>query len=60
MSIPDNILNPALYKKAKELADKTYKRHGLFKSAFIQKKYQEFGENIRVLNLLKQRAFKDG
>jgi len=43
MSIPDNILNPALYKKAKELADKTYKRHGLFKSAFIQKKYQEFG-----------------
>lgn len=43
MDVPDNILNPALYRKAKKIADETYKRHGLFKSAFIQKKYQEFG-----------------
>ena len=43
MEVPDNIMNPALYRKAKKLADKTYQRHGLFKSAFIQKKYQEFG-----------------
>lgn len=42
-NIPDNIKNPDLYKKAKEEADKKYKRHGLYKSAFIQKKYQELG-----------------
>lgn len=43
MDIPENILNPALYRKAKKIADETYKRPGLFKSAFIQKKYQELG-----------------
>ncbi len=41
--IPDNVLNPLLYRKAFALADAKYKRHGLFKSAFIQKKYQELG-----------------
>jgi len=41
--IPENVLNPAIYRKAFEIADKTYKRSGLFKSAFIQKKYQELG-----------------
>lgn len=41
--VPDNVLNPRLYKKAKDEADKIYKRHGLYKSAFIQKKYQELG-----------------
>ena len=43
MDVPDNILNPALYRKSKKIADEKYKRHGLFKSAFIQKKYQELG-----------------
>ena len=38
-----NILNPKLYAKAKKIADEKYERHGLFKSAFIQKKYQELG-----------------
>jgi len=41
--VPENIKNPSLYKKAKKIADETYKRAGLFKSAFIQKKYQELG-----------------
>jgi hypothetical protein len=43
MEYPDNIINKKLYKQAKEEADKRYKRHGLYKSAFIQKKYQELG-----------------
>lgn len=41
--VPENIKNPNLYKKAVKEADKIYKRHGLYKSAFIQKKYQELG-----------------
>jgi len=41
--VPENIKNPSLYKKAKKIADETYKRAGLFKSAFIQKKYRELG-----------------
>lgn len=43
METPDNVLNPQLYKKAKKEADEKYKRHGLYKSAFIQKRYQELG-----------------
>tara|TARA_Y100000114_G_scaffold138331_1_gene141231 strand:+ start:7349 stop:7768 length:420 start_codon:yes stop_codon:yes gene_type:complete len=43
MEVPENIVNPSLYRKARKIADETYKRHGLFKSAFIQKKYQELG-----------------
>jgi len=42
-NIPDNIKNPKLYIRAKKEADEKYKRHGLYKSAFIQKKYQELG-----------------
>ena len=42
-----NILNPKLYSKAKKIADEKYERHGLFKSAFIQKKYQELGGKYR-------------
>jgi hypothetical protein len=41
--IPNNIVNQSLYRKAKKIADEKYKRSGLFKSAFIQKKYQELG-----------------
>lgn len=43
MDIPDNVLNPKLYKKAKKIADETYKRPGLYKSAFLVKKYKELG-----------------
>lgn len=43
MDIPKNVLNPELYKKAKSIADKTYKRHSAYKSMFIQKKYQDLG-----------------
>lgn len=32
-----------LYEKVKKDADKIYKRDGLYKSAYIQKKYQELG-----------------
>jgi hypothetical protein len=37
------ILNPELYKQAKEIADQTYKTHGAYKSAFLVKKYKELG-----------------
>jgi len=40
MDVPENVLNPRLYKKAKKIADDTYKKPGLFKSAFIVKKYK--------------------
>lgn len=43
MDVPENVLNPRLYKKAKKIADDTYKKPGLFKSAFIVKKYKELG-----------------
>jgi hypothetical protein len=43
MDIPDNIINKNIYKQVKLIADKIYKRHGLFKSAFIQKEYQKLG-----------------
>lgn len=43
MNIPENIINKKLYQKAKEEADEKYKRAGLYKSAFIQKRYQELG-----------------
>ena len=37
------ILNPDIYQKAKEIADKTYKTHGAYKSGFLVKKYKELG-----------------
>jgi len=41
--IPDNVIDKKLYKKAKRIADKTYKRSGAYKSMFIVKKYKELG-----------------
>ena len=40
MPIPTN---PELYNKAKEIADKTYKKSSAYKSGFIVKKYKELG-----------------
>jgi hypothetical protein len=42
-NIPKNVLNPILYKKARIIADKTYKRHSAYKSMFLVKTYQELG-----------------
>jgi len=43
-NIPNNVLNPKLYKKAKKEADEKYKRPtSAYKSMFISKKYQELG-----------------
>jgi hypothetical protein len=39
----DNIINKDLYKKAKEKADETYKKHSAYKSMYIQKVYKELG-----------------
>lgn len=43
MDIPKNVLNPALYKKARKEADEKYKKHGLYKNAFLVKRYKELG-----------------
>lgn len=43
MYVPKYILHPNLYKKAKIIADKTYKRHSAYKSMFIQKLYKSYG-----------------
>lgn len=35
--------NPELYKKAKDIADKTYSKPSAYKSGFIVQKYKEMG-----------------
>jgi hypothetical protein len=37
------ILDPSIYKKAKDLADQTYKKPSAYKSGFIVRKYKELG-----------------
>jgi hypothetical protein len=39
----ENIVNKKLYQKAVSEADAKYKRDGLYKSAYIQKRYKELG-----------------
>ena len=41
--IPDNVLNKDLYKKAKKIADETYKKNSAYKSMFLVKKYMDLG-----------------
>ncbi len=43
MEIPENVINKTLYIKAKDVADKTYKRNSVYKSMFTVKKYKELG-----------------
>jgi hypothetical protein len=43
MDIPDNVKNPSLYRKAKTIADKTYKKNSAYKSMFIVKTYKDLG-----------------
>jgi len=43
MEVPEQYLNPELYKKAKKKADATYKRHSAYKSMFLSKTYIELG-----------------
>jgi hypothetical protein len=42
-TVPDNVLNPVLYRKAKAEADVKYARPGLYKSAWLVKRYTELG-----------------
>lgn len=43
----DNIVNKTLYEKVNREADLKYKRAGLYKSSWIQKRYQELGGTYR-------------
>jgi hypothetical protein len=46
-NIPDNIIDDDLYVQAREKADKIYKSHGLYKSAYINKEYQRLNGRYR-------------
>ncbi len=43
IKIPSNVVNPALYRQARKIADKTYKRAGAYKNMFLVRKYKELG-----------------
>lgn len=44
MNIPENVLNPSLYKQAKKDADLKFKRPtSAYKSMYISKRYKELG-----------------
>jgi hypothetical protein len=43
MEVPDNVLNPAIYRRAKKIADETYKKNSAYKSMFLVNKYKELG-----------------
>eukprot|EP01050_Picozoa_sp_SAG11_P026139 SAG11_NODE_6151_length_1375_cov_1.985904_2_plen_69_part_00 len=44
----ENILNPDIYKKAKQKADKVYKRHSAYKSMYISKTYEDMGGKYKT------------
>ncbi len=41
--LPENVNNPSIYRKAKKIADETYKRPGAYKNMFLVRKYKELG-----------------
>lgn len=47
ISVPDNIINKTLYRNVKKASDKIFERHGLYKSAWIQKEYKKRGGKYR-------------
>jgi hypothetical protein len=54
INIPENVLNPELYKKAKETADKKYKKHGAYKSMFLVSEYKRLGGKYSGKKLAKK------
>tara|TARA_R110000782_G_scaffold22784_1_gene60066 strand:+ start:5023 stop:5424 length:402 start_codon:yes stop_codon:yes gene_type:complete len=47
----ENATNKSLYRKAKEIADATYKKPSAYKSMFISKKYMELGGKFKGKSL---------
>ena len=44
IKIPNNVKNPALYKRARKIADESYgKKTSAYKNMFLVKKYKELG-----------------
>tara|TARA_Y100000114_G_scaffold124521_1_gene120348 strand:- start:1240 stop:1650 length:411 start_codon:yes stop_codon:yes gene_type:complete len=43
MDVPNNVLNPRLYRKARKTADEKYKRNSAYKSMFIVSEYKRLG-----------------
>lgn len=58
-NIPKNVLNPDLYKKARRLADQTYKRPSAYKNMFLVKKYQELGGKYKGKKSSKLMQWRD-
>ena len=53
MEVPDNVVNPALYRKARRKADETYKKNSAYKSMFIVSEYKRLGGKYRGEKKLK-------
>lgn len=53
MDIPDNVVNPTLYRKARKKADETYKKNSAYKSMFIVSEYKRLGGKYRGEKKLK-------
>lgn len=47
MEVPDNVVNPALYRKARKTADEKYKKNSAYKSMFIVSEYKRLGGKYR-------------
>lgn len=47
MEYPEKVVNHKIYNKAKKMANKTFKRHGAYKSMYIQKKYKDLGGRFK-------------
>lgn len=43
----DKYLDKDIYRKAKKMADETYKRHSAYKSMFLVRKYKELGGKFK-------------
>ena len=46
-NIPDNVVNPSLYRKARKIADEKYKKNSAYKSMFLVSQYKKLGGTYR-------------
>jgi hypothetical protein len=59
LNIPENVLNPDLYKQARKMADKVYKRAGAYKNMYLTRKYQELGGKYKGKKTSKLKQWRE-
>jgi hypothetical protein len=59
LNIPENVLNPDLYKQARKMADKVYKRAGAYKNMYLTRKYQELGGKYKGKKTSKLKTWRE-